>query len=189
MSRAFLRASLALWTRRLKYFRRKHNFYHRFSKRPEAERKALARKWHEHEDRAAYWVVRRRRELDDYASANFRMSEFNTHDGTPVPTAAHGGVRNLCRLILEPMRKQFGACHVTSGYRHSAYNAKVGGAAKSYHIYDLRPDEPAADVSFACGTPAEWAAFARKLGRGGVGQYDRSGFVHVDLGPRRNWSG
>lgn len=121
------------------------------------------------------------------ASKHFLIREFDCRDGTPVPKAAHAGVRRLCEQVLEPMRQQFGACHVTSGYRHRAYNAAIGGATASYHIYDLHPDEPAADVTFQRGTPAQWAAYARRLGKGGVGQY--ATFVHVDLGPRRDWWG
>lgn len=123
------------------------------------------------------------------ASEHFRIEEFNCKDGTPVPKAAHDGVRKLCEDVLEPMRREFGDCSITSGYRHRAYNASIGGASQSYHIYDLRPDEVASDVTFARGSVAEWAAFARELGVGGVGEYRRSGFVHVDHGPRRDWSG
>jgi len=124
-----------------------------------------------------------------WASEHFAFAEFDTHDGTPVPRPAHAAVRKLAREILEPMREEFGSCRVTSGYRHAAYNRRIGGATNSYHIYDLRPDQPAADVSFARGNVHDWARRARALGAGGVGVYPRSGFVHIDLGPRRDWSG
>ena len=149
-------------------------------------------KWLGLRDEAAQQLRRRRRQIAEkreQTSDNFDISEFDCNDGTPVPVAAHGGVRRLCDQVLEPMRDKFGSCHVNSGYRHTRYNAGIGGASRSFHIYDLRPDQPAADVRFARGTPAQWAAFARRLGKGGVGQYNRAGFVHVDLGPRRDWSG
>lgn len=124
-----------------------------------------------------------------FASRHFRYSEFNCHQGDPVPEYMYPHLDALCQNILEPMRDRFGACHVTSGHRWSWYNAAIGGASSSYHVYEDRKSQPASDVIFATGSPAEWAAYARSLGKGGVGQYDRSGFVHVDTGPRRDWWG
>jgi hypothetical protein len=147
-------------------------------------------KWHGLRDEASGWLKRRRGQIDQYtptATSSFRISEFDCKDGTPVPKAAYPALERLCEQVLEPMRARFGACHVNSGYRHRRYNAAIGGASQSEHIYDLTPASVAADVTFARGTPAQWAAHARQLGKGGVGQY-RS-FVHVDNGPRRDWWG
>lgn len=143
------------------------------------------------------------------ASDHFAIEEFACHDGTPVPRAAHPAVKELCEHMLEPLRGKYGRCTVTSGYRHRAYNISIGGAESSQHIYDLDPRSVAADVKFERGTPAQWARSARwrfrfkrrwngtaeawrfrRLGRrGGVGQYDAQGFIHVDSGPRRDWRG
>jgi hypothetical protein len=152
-------------------------------------------KWLGSRDEASAILKRRRGQLTarrDKMSANFDVSEFDTHDGTKVPAMAYDGLRDLCVNVLEPMRAKFGAALVVSGHRHKAYNAGIGGASRGYHIYDFPGrggKEVAADVVFARGTPAQWAAYARGLGRGGVGQYDRSGFCHVDNGPVRSWNG
>lgn len=132
-------------------------------------------------------------------SEHFVVEEFDTHDGTHVPDEAITALRELCRYVLEPMRKKYGPVKVVSGYRHRAYNASIGGARFSQHIYDDHPDSVAADLIFAKGTPTQWARGARwrfrvkrrwnSRRRGGVGVYVRSGFVHVDSGPRRDWSG
>lgn len=122
-----------------------------------------------------------------FASKHFRYSEFNCHAGGPVPSYMYPHLADLCEQILEPMRARFGPCHINSGHRWSWYNASIGGASASYHVYEDRKSQPAADVTFAKGTPAEWAAYARSLGIGGVGQY--SSFCHVDTGPRRDWWG
>jgi uncharacterized protein YcbK (DUF882 family) len=59
----------------------------------------------------------------------------------------------------------------------------------------VTPGEPAADVSFASGSVNEWAGMARRLLKrelgdiGGIGRYQDSGFVHIDLGPKRKWTG
>ena len=126
---------------------------------------------------------------------NFNLKEFACHDGSPVPAKAHQAIRRLCLAYLEPMRAKFGSCTVLSGYRHKAYNRRIGGASQSQHIYDLDPTTIAADTRYVRGNPAQWAA---ELGRlrakydkgGGIGRYDKSGFVHCDN--RRynsNWSG
>ena len=118
---------------------------------------------------------------------NFNVSEFACKDGTPAPKANYDAMRRLAKNILEPMRAKFGPCQINSAYRHRAYNARIGGASQSYHIYDLRPSCAATDVTFAEGTPAQWAAEARRLGAGGVGSY--ASFVHIDNGPARAWAG
>lgn len=215
-SLAFLTDSVAVWRTRLVYRQRKLNEWRRKEKAAyqrwqklkasrterDPDRVAAYRafeqadqavdKWQGNVDEAKAAIAKRRRQIrrhGEQASEHFNVSEFDCHDGTRVPKAAYPALRRLCEDVLEPMRAQFGACHVTSGYRHRSYNASIGGASQSQHIYDDGPDSVAADVSFARGNPAEWARFARGLGKGGVGQYDRSGFVHVDNGPRRDWWG
>jgi uncharacterized protein YcbK (DUF882 family) len=80
-----------------------------------------------------------------------------------------------------------GPIHVISGYRSPKTNAMLaaqsGGVAKnSYHVrgmaIDIRlPGRPLREVQRA----------ALALGRGGVGFYPKSDFVHVDTGPMRSW--
>lgn len=121
---------------------------------------------------------------------HFAVEEFFTHDGSAVPLLARPGLVQLCKVFLEPMRAKFGSCLVLSGYRHEVYNRLIGGARHSQHIYEQTFESVAADVRFEKGTPAAWAAEAKRIrtekrgGKGGVGLYPRSGFVHVD---NRNW--
>ena len=111
-------------------------------------------------------------------SPNFTYAEFDCNNGTPVPENCKGAVDALCKNRLEKMRAKFGGAHVNSGYRTVAYNAAIGGASGSYHIYPEHPGCAAADTTYEKGSPSEWAAYARSLGVGGVGQY--STFVHID---------
>ena len=127
-------------------------------------------------------------------SEHFNVREFDCHDGRKVPRAAEPALVRLALQFLEPMRAKFGAARVLSGYRHKAYNERIGGAKFSQHNYDDDPTTVAADLTFGKGTPAEWAAEARrisdKLGFGGVGQYNNSGFVHMDNRRfKARWSG
>ncbi len=117
-------------------------------------------------------------------SPHYNIREFDCHDGRKVPAAAVPALTRLCNEFLEPMRKKYGPGRVLSGYRHAAYNKKIGGATKSQHDYDDDPTTVAADITYGKGTPSQWAAEARrirdKLGYGGVGEYPNSGFVHMD---------
>jgi Peptidase M15 len=142
--------------------------------------------------RRAFWA----KESNEALSPHFHAAEFACHDGSLVPITARPGLVALCRVFLEPMRSKFGACYVLSGYRHVAYNADIGGARHSQHIYEESFESVAADLRFAKGTPAQWSAEAKRLrtsrnrGHGGVGRYDRAGFVHVDNRPyKADWVG
>src|SRR5271165_4651328 len=75
---------------------------------------------------------------------------------------------------------------VLSAFRSLETNAMLarttfGVAENSQHIYGR-----ALDVRFANNLP-DAVAVARAMRRGGVGWYPRSGFVHLDTGPVRNW--
>lgn len=124
-------------------------------------------------------------------STHFQVREFDCHDGRKVPTVALPALKRLVGLILEPLRAQFGQAHVLSGYRPADYNARIGGAQYSQHIYELTPDCVAADLIFAMGDPHAWYAWAEShLNVGGMGLYVRSGFVHFDNRPdRARWTG
>jgi uncharacterized protein YcbK (DUF882 family) len=76
---------------------------------------------------------------------------------------------------------------VVSGYRSPETNAALrasrgGQASRSLHMQGRAIDVRLADVSTAVLRDA-----ALELGRGGVGYYPGSDFVHVDTGPRRRW--
>lgn len=75
--------------------------------------------------------------------------------------------------------------HITSGYRSPKTNAKIEGAAKnSQHIKGRAIDIVIPGLSAAyLGTLMRW------LAQGGVGTYDKRGFVHIDTGTVRAWRG
>lgn len=126
---------------------------------------------------------------------HFVVEEFDCNDGTKVSAREHDGLTALCQIFLEPLRAKYGAVTVNSGYRTPAYNASVGGASGSYHVYiDHDGNDQAADVVCAKGTPSQWHGYLHQLraskrgGNGGLGLY--STFVHVDMRDyQSNWSG
>lgn len=132
--------------------------------------------------------LRRRKKEGDYASPNFKISEFDCNDGTPVPRSHHQALKKFCHQVLEPLRAEYGPCHVNSGFRTRSWNIRVGGASQSQHIYTDHPGEVAADVTFANARPPTVASAARRDSDvGGVGYY--SAFTHIDTGPVRSWNG
>jgi uncharacterized protein YcbK (DUF882 family) len=77
--------------------------------------------------------------------------------------------------------------HVISGFRSATYNRwlvrhRSGVAARSLHL-----EGRAIDVRFPGLPLRQVRQAALALGRGGVGYYPASGFVHLDSGRRRSW--
>lgn len=71
---------------------------------------------------------------------------------------------------------------VLSAYRSLAHNRAVGGAPHSKQMQGI-----AFDISMANHDPVVFEAAARAVGFSGFGYYPRSGFMHIDLGPAREW--
>jgi len=119
-------------------------------------------------------------------SPHFTVEEFDCRDGTKVKPREYDGLEYLCKTFLEPLRDRYGPVTVHSGYRTRSYNAKVGGASQSYHIYDIHDgNDQAADISCRKGGPRDWHRTlnairqTKRSGKGGLGLY--STFVHCDL--------
>ena len=68
-------------------------------------------------------------------------------------------LRQLCLLLLEPLREVTGPLRVTSGYRSAALNVAVGGTRDSAHRYGCAADVVPANFSVG----SAWAA-AQRLG-------------------------
>ncbi len=128
-------------------------------------------------------------------SPHFTVEEFDCHDGTKVQKRDYAGLEYLCRTYLEPMRKKYGVVTVLSGFRTRAYNAKIGGASKSFHVYTEHDgNDQAADIRCQRGNPVQWRSTLnwirtnKRGGRGGLGLYGT--FCHIDLRDyAANWKG
>ena len=84
---------------------------------------------------------------------------------------------------LQALRDRLGKpLIVRSAYRSPEHNRAVGGATRSKHL-----DGAAFDIAMANHDPAAFEAAAREVGFLGFGFYPRSGFIHVDVGPARQW--
>lgn len=83
-----------------------------------------------------------------------------------------------------------GAFEIVSGYRSPATNAMLrakggGGVARN----SLHLQGRAVDVRLTGCDTARLRRAAAVMGRGGVGWYPRSDFVHLDTGRPRTWGG
>ena len=84
---------------------------------------------------------------------------------------------------LQALRDRLGKPLILrSAYRSPEHNRAVGGAKASKHM-----DGTAFDIAMANHDPVKFAEAARAVGFLGFGNYPRSGFMHIDLGPARVW--
>ena len=64
------------------------------------------------------------------------------------PTLEHAiNLVNLCNLILQPVREEFGPIRINSGYRSPTLNAKVGGSKTSQHCNGEAADFESSSIS------------------------------------------
>lgn len=99
---------------------------------------------------------------------------------SPAATVAH--IRASLDA-LERLRALWGRpIVITSGHRCVEHNRRVGGAPHSQHLR----------IAFDCACPArlqsEFIRLAKAAGFRGIGRYPQRNFVHLDLGPTREWS-
>lgn len=82
--------------------------------------------------------------------------------------------------LLQRLRTTMGApLIVTSGFRCPSHNKAVGGAPASQHMRGT-----AADVVTAGHDVPHMLKLAEDFGAGGLGEYPRQGFVHIDVRPK-----
>ena len=111
--------------------------------------------------------------VNDDLSKNFKVKEFQCHDGSEVVLIDSDLVEKL-----QALRDYLGKpISIVSGYRTESYNASCGGAKGSYHLKGM-----AADIFCKGVKPIIIALWAEMNGMGGVGLYlNRSQeFVHID---------
>lgn len=79
------------------------------------------------------------------------------------------------------------AFEVISGYRSPKTNAKLAAASSGVAKKSLHMRGMAIDVNLPGRQLSDLRDAAWKLQQGGVGYYQKSGFVHVDIGRVRRW--
>jgi uncharacterized protein YcbK (DUF882 family) len=118
--------------------------------------------------------------MDVQLSPHFKQSEFACKCGCGFNTVDR-------RLIngLELMREHIGhPIILTCGCRCPKHNAAVGGVITSYHLQGMAADITCPSVSLR---ELYKAAYLSIFGEGGIGLYPDKHFIHVDVGPQREW--
>jgi uncharacterized protein YcbK (DUF882 family) len=112
-------------------------------------------------------------------TANFKLEEFNSKCGRPIPNNVLPNIIELAKN-LQVLRDALGkSITITSGYRSPEHNAKVKGAKNSQHVKGT-----AADIKVKGMTPKEVAKVIEgliasgKMTQGGIGIYPS--WVHYD---------
>lgn len=106
-------------------------------------------------------------------TANFNVSEFRCGLGSPC-NCTTTLIDEQLPIYLQMIRDHFGASIIiTSGYRCSSYNSKIGGAYGSRHTKGQ-----ACDFYISGVEPLKIAQYAESIGIKGIGLYDT--FVHID---------
>ena len=113
-------------------------------------------------------------------------SAWRWPDFSPAEIACRGTGKLLVNEAaldkLQALRDRLGTpLIVRSAYRSPEHNRAVGGAKRSKHM-----EGAAFDIAMGNHDPAAFEAAAREVGFLGFGFYPRSGFMHVDLGPKRD---
>lgn len=128
-----------------------------------------------------YWANGAYRE-DELTLINHFFRDFRTGDVKEIDS------RLLDLLYVISQKAGPNAClHLISGYRSPETNRKLrqnsnGVARKSLHMIGH-----AADIRIPGFKTASLRKIAMDIGRGGVGYYPESDFVHVDIGRVRHW--
>ena len=78
-----------------------------------------------------------------------------------------------------------GHLYLNSGYRDTAYNTAVDGAKSSQHLSGLAADLTWDGFRAGSEDANNFVALARRQGFRGIGLYNS--FIHVDVGPERQW--
>lgn len=117
----------------------------------------------------------------DIAPADWRWPHF-----TPAEIAcrADGEIVVVPALLdmLESLREKIAKpISINCAYRSALHNARVGGAPMSLHKFGK-----AADIALAGHDKADLIAAARAVGFTGLGVNYKT-FLHIDIGPRRQW--
>ena len=118
----------------------------------------------------------------DVPASTWRWPNFS-----PAEVACRGTGKLLANKAaldrLQALRDRMGKpLIVRSGYRSPEHNRAVGGAKRSKHM-----EGTACEITMSNHDPVAFEEAARRTGFLGFGFYPRSDFIHIDLGPKREW--
>jgi uncharacterized protein YcbK (DUF882 family) len=113
---------------------------------------------------------------------NYLLRDFRNDEVHPIDPALLDTLFDLQTLAQKDT-----VFEVISGYRSPATNTMLRRTTEGVALHSMHLEGRAIDVRLARFPTATLARLARSLGRGGVGFYAASDFVHVDTGRVRSW--
>jgi len=113
---------------------------------------------------------------------NLLLRDFRTDEVHPID------LRTLDILFdLQTLANRDEPYQVISGYRSPRTNAALRSHSSGVAEHSLHLQGRAIDVRLGGFSTRRLHELARQMGRGGVGFYPQSDFVHLDSGPVRFW--
>jgi uncharacterized protein YcbK (DUF882 family) len=121
---------------------------------------------------------------DALAAINKVLRDFRTGDVHPMDK----GLVDLLAVLSTKVDSK-GPFQIISGYRSPKTNAMLHAKSDGVAARSLHMDGLATDIRLDGVQLRHLHKAALSLGRGGVGLYPTSNFVHVDVGRVRSWQG
>jgi uncharacterized protein YcbK (DUF882 family) len=119
---------------------------------------------------------------DELTRINYLLRDFRTGDVHPIEPAVLDILADL--RVLADRDESF---EVISGYRSAQTNAELHRRSSGVAEHSLHLEGRAIDVRLPGVATARLHELALGMGRGGVGFYPASDFVHLDNGRVRYW--
>lgn len=114
---------------------------------------------------------------------NYFFRDFRTGDSVRMDPRLFDLLYDLKQSLGDPDARY----HIISAYRSPATNAMLRRTSSGVAKNSLHMTGQAMDIRFPDFSTRRLRDAAISLGRGGVGYYPRSDFVHVDTGAVRRW--
>lgn len=112
------------------------------------------------------------------------LRDHRANEAAPMDPALFDQLADLAEAASVEPRYE-----IISGYRSSRTNAMLAGAGRGVARRSLHMEGRAIDVRLKGISCADLRDLALSAGRGGVGYYRSSNFVHLDTGRVRSWAG
>ncbi len=127
--------------------------------------------------------------LTENGNQHIEFSSRVINQNDPIVGAGWKKVVPDIYIILFRVSKRMGKRFlINSGYRSPDYNEKQRGSAKnSLHMSGLALDVDMSRHGNTVEFRNMFIEYASQEGAGGIGIYPNSGFIHIDVGPRRAW--
>jgi uncharacterized protein YcbK (DUF882 family) len=120
----------------------------------------------------------------DLAKVQHLVRDYRVNEEHTMDVALYGLLSDLAEATGHEARYE-----VISGYRSPRTNAKLHAEGHGVAEHSLHMEGRAIDVRLLGCDLETFRDAALKAGRGGVGYYPGSNFVHIDTGRVRTWTG